>query len=247
MRSLLPWSLLAFLALGCTPVLGAGGLPFLLGFGLIIGLGFALTAQAGPKAERAAVAPTGEGTGGAPMPRPKCEGWEHKSCRQGRIAYSCCPKGAKCNYRLSAFQDCGYERCVPGNDPGMCPPDQPMGSAAAKEADCPAGWAKACIDGKLAQMCVMPVPTNFTGPSNNPSFRTCGGDYCTTSRFIDACYPTKEVVKTCAVPFTKVCLMGVVTERCIPAGAPTSAASKGFVMCDATRCAIGDKSACGGL
>lgn len=237
------WALLLLLLAGCSPLLGAAAWPAFLGVALLAGVGlFLSSASATPKGSAA----TAEATG-AIAPEP-CDGWEHKSCgADGQIQKSCCPKGARCNYRSQPFTECGGDRCVLGHDPGMCPPPKPMMSAAKTQAECKERWEPACVGNTVTPSCIMTVPTNYMGPARNPRFLTCGDDRCTTSNFIEDCYPQKTgAMSVCASGWTKVCLLGRITERCIPPGAQQTAASKGFVECAAPgTCAIGaEKGVC---
>lgn len=233
---------LTLLMVGCSPLLGVSGAAGLAAMGLLasVALGLAFgRARAEPSASATSAA------SGAPLPPPVCDGFEHASCADGRIAVSCCPKGAKCNYRNEPYQDCGDGACVPGNDPGLCPPKQPQVDPGKTAAECPGGWIKACVDRKVTMACLMPVPTNYMGPALNPPFRECGDDRCTTSRYVEDCYPAKgtpAASSVCLTGWTDVCLMGVLSQRCLPLGAPKSDASQRFVRCaDAPgRCAIGD-------
>ncbi|MCB9548480.1 MAG: hypothetical protein H6706_21950 [Myxococcales bacterium] len=233
------WAGLGLLVAGCAPVVGSGAL----GAGVI----FAALALAG-LAGRAQARPARGDACGAPMPKPVCTGTEHQSCVEGRVLTSCCPQGAKCNYRYAPFQACGDDTCVPGKDPGQCPPKEPIALPAATQADCNGSWEKACVAGKVTMACIMPVPTNYAGPNRNPPFRECGEDRCTTSPFIEHCYPVKpaEGEAACLTGWTKVCLQGRITERCLPLAAPKSQASTDFTACPtAGTCVLGqDADAC---
>lgn len=179
---------------------------------------------------------------GAPLPKPPCEGTEHESCQGGRIQVDCCPQGARCNYAFAPFQACGDGACVQGQDPGLCPPREAATQPAADEADCKAkygSWEPACIAGKVTPACILPVPTNYTGPPPNPPFRTCGDDHCTTSPYIEACTPPRAEGESCLTGWTKVCLMGRLTERCLPFTGARSIASTQIAECGGGRCAIG--------
>jgi hypothetical protein len=186
---------------------------------------------------------------GAPVP---CDGTEKRVCEGGRMTTHCCPKSAKCNYRNPPHIDCGDGTCVEGGDEGRCRPPQPVMSASKSEETCKKDygtWEPACVAHKVTKACIMPVPTNYTGPPNNPSFRTCRTDRCTTSRFIEDCHPARGEVaeKACAGSWTKVCLGGKVTERCLPpVPEPESEfRAKTFVTCADGSCAVGDdKSTC---
>lgn len=255
MRSVAGSILLLLLVGGCAPVVGLSGLPAVLGVGLLAGLGLWFTAEradARPRSEllkRPASPGAGAASAGAcgAIYEPPCDGWEHESCGpNGHIERDCCPKGAKCTFRTAPHQSCGDGACVVGQDPGMCVPREPRVTGATTEVECAGNWEKACVSGKVTMACIMPVPTNYSGPTRNPSFRVCGGDRCTTGRFIEACYPEKGAMSVCLAPWTRVCLMGRVTERCILPSAQRTAASTAFVECDAPgTCAIAsDKSAC---
>ena len=125
---------------------------------------------------------------------------------------------------------------------------EPIALPAATQADCNGSWEKACVAGKVTMACIMPVPTNYAGPNRNPPFRECGEDRCTTSPFIEHCYPVKaaEGEAACLTGWTKVCLQGRITERCLPLAAPKSQASTDFTACPtAGTCVLGqDADAC---
>lgn len=231
------WTYLVVLLLaGCSPMIGAGAGFF--GVLLVVGVAFLsyTRASAEPGAAESSAAT------GAPMPRPTCDGWEHKSCQDGRIKYSCCPKGAKCNYRYAPFQECGYEQCVPGNDKGACPAREPVIDAGKTQAECDktsGQWAKVCANNQVKMACLPPMVTNYMGPPYNPSFRECGDNRCTTSRFIEDCYPNKAAEAKCLTGWTDVCIEGKLTQKCLPLTARKSEASTGFVKCP-DGCAIGE-------
>jgi len=190
----------------------------------------------------------GEARSGPPMP---CTGYEVTTCNGKRLVKNCCPRGAKCNYRNPAHIKCGHGTCVQGNDPGMCPSPKPVVTPAKTKADCRTGnWAKACIDRKVTEACIMSVPTNYMGPGMNPVFQTCGADRCTTHKLLEDCFPTKkELGKTkCDGKWEKVCLAGKVEDRCVPkAHLKTSLPAKTYMSCKDGSCAVGsDAGACRG-
>jgi hypothetical protein len=184
---------------------------------------------------------------GAPVP---CDGTESWVCEGGRMVKHCCPKTAKCNYRNPPHIDCGDGTCVEGGDEGRCVPPQAARMAAKSEAECTkeyGRWEPACVAHKVTKACVAPVPTNYTGPPTNPPYRTCRDDRCTTSRFIEDCHPARAAAKTCADGWTKVCLEGKVTERCLPAvpDPKSEYRAASYVVCGDGSCAVGaDKSVC---
>ncbi len=182
---------------------------------------------------------------------PPCQGSTHTSCSApppaagqrvsvGRITEACCPPGARCNYAYVPYTECGYGTCVYGRDPGRCP--APGTSTYEKCADGDPK-EKVCLNQKVTLACLMPYPTNYSGPPRNPPFRTCGGDRCTTSQFLDDCFANRAQTKTCAGTWTKVCVAGAVSERCVPEGHEASR----FVKCGDGSCAIGDAGACAGF
>jgi hypothetical protein len=176
---------------------------------------------------------------GAPAP---CQGSETTVCQNGYISRQCCPQGAKCNYRNAPFLTCGDGYCVEGKDPGRCP--SPRANVMACDASAP-GRVEACVDRKVTKACVMPVPTNYTGPSQNPSFRTCGDGRCTTHQYVEDCYPTRAEKRFCPLgQWAKVCLGGRVTERCLPMGSLSRFPTTTYATCSNGSCAVGDKSAC---
>lgn len=204
-------------------------------------------ADEGPPSPRGRTpSPDGDACGAPYIPR--CDGYETESCQDGHIKKSCCPQNAKCNYRFAPFVACGEGLCVNGKDPSLCVPRQPAVTEAKDEADCKAkygDWEPACISGRVTPACIMGVPTNYMGPSRNPPFKTCNDTACTTSQFIEACYPERAEGVSCLFGWTKVCLQGRITERCIAPGAARSEASQGFVECGPGRCAIGkDANVC---
>ena len=187
---------------------------------------------------------------GAPV---GCDGSESRVCEEGRIVRRCCPKGAKCNFRNPPHIDCGDGTCVAGHDEGRCAPPQPQTTVAKDEADCKkqsGSWEPACVAHKVTKACILPVPTNYTGPQHNPPFRTCrGGDRCTTGRFIEDCHPGRDELEhqVCGGSWTKVCLGGKVVDRCLPwvVQPKSEYPASTYVTCDDGSCAVGeDKDVC---
>jgi hypothetical protein len=184
---------------------------------------------------------------GSPAP---CDGYEETVCQGGVISTRCCPKGKRCNFRNPPHVSCGDGYCVEGHDVGRCPAPQAQTTPAKSEGECKAtsgSWEPACVGGKVTSACIMPVPTNYTGPRPNPRFTTCRQDRCTTSRFVEACHPARgEIADKDCPGFTKVCLGGKVAERCLPFvfGKKTYQAAR-YVECGDGSCAVGeDKQAC---
>ncbi|MBT9559557.1 MAG: hypothetical protein IV100_26240 [Myxococcales bacterium] len=209
----------------------------------------------------AATLATTDALAGPPMPRPRCEGSESTSCSAtppkagervslGRIGYNCCPPTAKCNYAYVPFTECGHETCVYGRDPGRCPTRQPVVDPSASKdggKSCSYGEPEqVCLNRKVTSACLMPYPTNYSGPPRNPPFKTCGDDRCTTSTFIEDCYPTRAETKKCDGAWTPVCLGGQLTDRCLPKAPPagTTFAATVFATCKDGSCAIGGEGAC---
>ncbi len=237
LKPLTSLALLALAVAGCAPLAGAG--TWLIAVVALAWLAVPSRTQAGP-----------------PLPRPKCSGSETKQCSNGRITYHCCPANAKCNYAYAPFVECGYESCVPGQDLGRCPVPRTRSVPAKNADDCNVNhhgrWEKACIDRKVTMACIPGVPTNFSGPAFNPPFKTCGPDQCTTSRYVEDCYPTKAEATSCPGGWTTVCLQGRLEERCVPAATSLTKTVTGkpvvseFVRCGEQTCAMGtDKAACG--
>jgi hypothetical protein len=236
---------------GCAPLAGVGSWAVAAALGSLLLLGWAPRSQAQPPMSRdAGFSPQRldqpPGPPGPPMPRPVCIGWEHKTCSNGRINISCCPKNVKCNYaQTGPFTPCGYNSCVPGKDIGQCPPRQPNVLPNKTKETCGSQWAKACVAGKVTEACIMMVPTNYGGPPMNPRFTTCGEDRCTTLALPAACEPTAKELPgdQCKGTWSDTCIGGEVVKRCLPKPAETYASTK-FAMCDDKRCAIGPKSSC---
>ena len=198
-------------------------------------------ADDGPPGPKSPPPPSNDLACGAPD-IPPCSGSETPYCQDGKIEMSCCPQGAKCNFRNAPFSECGDRFCVPGEDPGMCVPRQPRVIEAVDEADCKAkygDWEPACVNGQVRPSCIPLMPTNYMGAGFNPRFQTCGGTACTTGQFIEDCFPVKTEGATCDTGWIRVCLQGRITERCAPAGVARSPASQAFVECGPGRCAIG--------
>jgi hypothetical protein len=201
---------------------------------------------------------------GPPMPcaRP---GPTHCSST-GLIRSDCCernPDGVGCDgAEVAEFVGCGNGTCAPGRDLGRCDAPRPTIIAeAGSMAECEARyghWQQACLDRRLTQVCVPPMPTNFTGPAFIPHARGCGGDRCTTHVLIEDCYATTEEARSfwplgppadgglCLGPsgagqWQRVCLKGAVALRCIPAS-PLLASRTGaraYVECADGSCAVG--------
>lgn len=222
--------LLAFGLTACGISADYGAASGLLGLVLLV-VPFASSARAGP-----------------PMP---CEGYETTSCENGWVRTHCCPKNAKCNFDFPSFISCGNQTCVVGADAGRCPAPLPMVDPSKKSAaDCGYGWEDACVARKVTKACIMPVPTNYSGPDRNPPYRTCGDDRCTTHSFLEDCFPTKEELgsKACKGGWTKVCLGGKVHERCLPNSPMTplipntpsdTFRATEFTLCPDTSCVVG--------
>lgn len=182
-------------------------------------------------------------------------GTAHHSCDGARIQTSYCPPGAYCNYRYMPFVDCGAGNCVIGADAGLCPAPKATTLAATSKADCKGSWEPVCLDRKVTDAC---VPKTQGRRAPNPPFVSCGAGRCTTSRFVEDCYPTrKELGKTaCDGTWEKVCLLGKLEERCVPKTAPAPSTSSvtpvpgsehatTYVSCGKGRCAVGThKGAC---
>ncbi len=234
-QNLLAIIVIGLLLVSCAPVVGSGlsvltGLALLLVF---VPLGYAK---------------------GPPAPPPPCDGYRHYSCNNGRIASSCCPKGAKCNYAYAPYVDCGHKTCVSGKNPGKCPDRHPRTVPAADKAACSSkggSWQKACIARKVTDACITPMHTNYMGPPLNPPYKTCGDDRCTTNKLRDDCYPTRKEItdKECRGTWRKACIRATVTERCFP-DPPTNYSgvfykSTQYTDCGSGVCAVGtDKSHC---
>jgi hypothetical protein len=211
---------------GCGAAVGAGG-------GLLLALLVALAAFALGRAAGA----------GAPM---RCDGTETMVCENGHAYAKCCPKGAKCNYKNPPFVDCGHATCVLGGDVGRCPSPKPHATAARSKAACDkehGAWEEACIDGKVDSVCLPPMPTNYSGPGQNPQVRRCGWGRCTTNTLYEHCFPRRGETLWCSGAWTKVCLGGKVEERCLKKPIEDFPAAK-YSACGDGSCAVGDKSAC---
>lgn len=215
------------LLVGCGPAL-AGGASLLLGVIAFVGLLLSV--------ERRAAA-------GPPVP---CSGYEVTLCSGGYLRKSCCPKGSKCNFQNPPHIECGNGYCVEGADRGRCPAPQPQIDTNSTAASCAGAWQPVCLDHHVKQACVAPYHTNYTGPSHNPAFKTCLQDRCTTSPFVEDCYPTKAELggATCAGKWTQVCLGGKAVERCLPTGAnATEFPATRFTTCKDASCVVGDDRA----
>ncbi len=247
-------ALLATVFVGCAPAVGGGWMlalavvaAALLGMAPLDARADAPPATSTPGVDYRAARPPGP-----PPPRPPCDGWEHKSCRGGNIAVSCCPKNARCNYAYAPFVECGNGSCVPGKDRGRCPEKVPMTQPGVSKEKCDTyHWQKVCLNNKVTEACIMPVPTNYMGPPRNPPFKRCSDQRCTTTDFRAACYPTKAETSECgrSRSWRKVCLMGKVEERCLPRP-PTNFSgtfypATQFVECPDKTCVVGtDKNDC---
>lgn len=197
--------LLALSLVGCAPLVGAA--PWL--WSVIGALAVASMLWVSAAAPAAAVqppdtAPIASNTpaatleaGPPPMP-PPCTGTWHRTCVSERIQRECCPAGARCNYRAESFLDCGYDACTPTWDEAECPTREPRTTPAATEADCRGDWARACVSGKVTMACLMPVPTNYTGPPRNPAFVECGDDRCAIGDLPGSCYPKRGEIEDAA-------------------------------------------------
>ncbi len=213
------WLLLPILAcgLGCVPAAG-GSLLGVLAL-LMLTLGAVSSARAG-----------------APL---QCDGDETPYCDKGRIRQNCCPKNADCNFKSPPFTDCGDGWCVEGFDRGRCPAPEPYVT------ECRSPDATVCLAKKVTKACIMPVPTNYMGPSRNPHYRTCGdGTRCTTSPFYEDCFPKRGVLTSCDGQWTKVCLGGKVEERCLPKGPLTQFEATRYATCKDGGCAVGTEHNC---
>lgn len=179
---------------------------------------------------------------GAPIP---CDGYEVQSCDGRMIQRQCCPAGARCNFEAPPYELCGNQTCVLGSDRGRCPSPQPTVDTKTKQADCRSGWVDACVSKKVTRACVLPMPTNFSGPSHNPPYRTCGEDRCTTHTFIEDCFPTKAELgaKACDGAWTDVCLGGKVEPRCLKPVTDTRFEATTFTICPDKSCVVGDSAA----
>ena len=246
--------LLALLAAGCAPMVGAGsgGLMVLLATVLTLAIGVPAAIAQPPKdtANKRAEGP--------PPPPPQCSGTWHSQCVDGRVKRSCCPQGAKCNYRYAPHVDCGFGRCVTGHDVGMCPSPEPQTLPSVKnETTCQnkgGSWESACVQGINKKACIVPVPTNYMGPPRNPKFFGCSDSRCTTGPVRAACYPTREEAKQrrkdCKTGWKKTCVQGQIKERCLP-NPPTNYngnffKSTEYVDCGENRCVLGtEKWRCG--
>src|SRR5687768_12821902 len=102
---------------------------------------------------------------GEPAP---CDGHETMVCDNGLLRARCCPKGARCNFRSSPHVDCGGGYCAVGRDVGRCPAPKPTTTGENSKDACKASWEPACVANKVTQACIMPVPTNYSGPERNP-------------------------------------------------------------------------------
>ena len=219
---------LAVAAVGCAPAAGAGlGLLVVLVFGAV-----ALVRSAGA---------------GAPVP---CDGDESTYCEGGHVRRRCCPKNAKCNYRSAPFIACGQGTCAAGGDRGRCPAPEPVVGPARSESACTGqgshgSWELACVEHRVARVCIPPVPTNFSGPARNPPYRTCGGERCTTHTLIEDCLPENKPGVRCDGQWRKVCFGGKLGERCVPRQLHEALSAAGYVTCPDGSCAVGsDRAAC---
>jgi hypothetical protein len=231
--------------LGC----GGGTAPLGLGLGLImLAWPFARSSQAG-----------------APMP---CDKRAPAVCSSGYIQNTCCawdPSHPHCKagFKPEPFVSCGSNLCVEGNDPGRCPAPLAAHDTGVTAEQCNGsssyggGWQPACIDRKVKEVCIPPVPTNYTGPAQNPPYRTCGGDRCTTHTLMEDCFPAEEealsfmplsmnrehgLCLSSAGPGTwkKVCLGGKVDLRCVPRPYDRNRGGRSpFVSCPDGSCAVG--------
>ncbi|MFT7581002.1 MAG: hypothetical protein ACI9MR_002676 [Myxococcota bacterium] len=187
-------------------------------------------------------------------PRLACTGYETEYCQSGRLQKHCCPRNAKCNYTApTPYMDCGNLHCVDGRDVGRCPAPTPKIRQHGATADaCGGAWQKACIDHVVQEACIAMVPTNYSGPSNNPRYVHTIGNLCTTHVLPSEGYPVKDwlIEPFCLGEWTKVCLDGKVSERCLPAPgktagevgaskAPTAFPAATFVRCEDKTCAVG--------
>lgn len=188
----------------------------------------------------------------------------------GLIRSECCtqnPEGVGCDgAEVAEFVDCGNGTCVPGRDLGRCVAPRPtMVADARSRVECDArhgNWQNACLDRRFTEICVPPMPTNFTGPAFVPHAKGCGGDRCTTHVFIEDCFPTVDEARSlwplgapvdgglCLAPagpgqWQRACLKGAVALRCVPAS-PLLASRRGaraYVVCEDGSCAVGDSTA----
>jgi hypothetical protein len=199
-------------------------------------------------------------------PRP-CPDGPVLHCAGGNVVQHCCAwhaNDALCtkDATLPPFVSCGRGTCIDGHDAGRCPaPDNaPMLMADSAEAcrSQAGNWRRACVDGRVAEACVPPLPTNFGGPPQIAPFHTCAADRCTTHVLVEQCYPKAgEAVSfglwtappACVGPtglgvWQKVCFDGAVEERCLPQSmlaAPGGA--RAYVMCPDGSCVVGKREA----
>lgn len=179
-----------------------------------------------------------------------CTGYEVPQCQSGWITKACCPAGSKCNFRSAPYVECGNGYCVDGKDRGRCVAPKPQVEPATDASQCNRGgtWQDACLDHRVQKACIASYPTNYGGPSHNPSWKTCMKNRCTTSALVEDCYPTKAELGAAACPgkWTPVCLGGKVEERCLPASANASEfPATRITTCKDGSCVVGDdRDAC---
>ncbi len=249
--SLMTPTRVAFITLAFGTQLGCaeGSAPLGLGLGLIVlALPLARSAKAG-----------------APLP---CEERSPNVCTSGYIVNVCCsrdPSHPHCQsgFNPEPFVTCGSNLCVTGRDPGRCPSPVASHQSNVSAEQCRGsssyggGWAPACIDRKVKEVCIPAVPTNYTGPALNPPYQTCGGDRCTTHTLIEDCFPTEKealslapmsnprvngfCLSTAGVgTWQPICLGGKVDLRCVPKPYDRNRGGRSpFVSCPDGSCAVG--------
>jgi|GEM_PF-2115374 len=204
-------------------------------------------------------------------PKARCPNPGQEVCNGGRLQTRCCDvtpdaPGCKEGETVEPFVACGNSTCVPGSDLGRCtaPPNRLYLDFVPTPEACVAqngSWQPACFENKAQEVCVPPMPTNFSGSSYTPAFKLCGPKRCTTHVLIEDCYPTPEEATTLwpgtsdeglciggmgIGSWQKVCLQGAVDMRCVPL-APTGQAPavSAYIPCPDGSCAVGqDTSHC---
>ncbi|MEZ4463037.1 MAG: hypothetical protein R3F43_00605 [bacterium] len=153
--------------------------------------------------------------------RGRCARAPSTRAARGHIRTSCCPQNAKCNYRYAPFQACSE---APASRAGIpaCAPEGAHRHRGRHPGGLPRQLGARLRAGQGGGRLHHARPHQLRGPTRNPAFRECGDGRCTTSPFIEHCYPVKpaEGEAACLTGWTKVCLQGRITERCLPLAAP---------------------------
>jgi len=170
----------------------------------------------------------------------------HTWCNEyGQITKRCYPKSSRINFAYRPYVACGYDRCVPGNDPTFCPERQPRVNPNKTKENCGSyAWQKACIKNTITEACIPRPPTNYGGPPMNPPYKTCEtilGERCAIHADPLKCFPTQHELgdKSCEgdYAFRTVCIDTRQIKICALTTDANVTARAEFKSCPENRCA----------